>query len=92
MINTSELFQIAFYIMLMVLVVALIVLVIDAIKTLNKVNSLIDDISIKSRQLNGVFNIIDKTTGAVNSFSDSIVGSITTTLKKILKRKRDKNE
>ncbi|MBR2840985.1 MAG: hypothetical protein IKF01_03850 [Bacilli bacterium] len=92
MINTSELFQVTFYIMLIVLVVALIVLVIEAIKTLNKVNGLLDDITNKSKQLDGVFNIIDGATSAVNNFSDSIVGAITNTLTKIIKRKRDKDE
>lgn len=92
MINTSELFQMLFYILLMVLVVALIVLVINAIKTLGKLDKLIDDITIKSSKLDGAFNMIDGATNAFTSFSDSIVGSVTSILSKIKKRKRDKDE
>lgn len=92
MIDISELFQMFFYILLMVLVVALIVLVINAIKTLNKLDILIDDITVKSNKLDGVFNIVDGATNAVAGFSDSIVSGITHTLSKIFKRKKDKDE
>ena len=59
MVDVSELFNVLFYILLMVLIIALIVLVVHAIKTLSKVDRLVDDISQKSTKLNGVFSIID---------------------------------
>lgn len=90
MIEVSELFTILFYILLMVLVICLIVLAINAIKTLNKVDKLVDDINSKSAKLNGVFSIIDSTTDAVVGFSDSIVGLISNTLGKIFYRKKEK--
>lgn len=93
MINITEFFSCVFYILLMVLVVVLIILAVNAIKTLGKLDKLVDDISLKSMKLNGVFNIIDGATDAVVGFSDSIVGIFTNGLNKIFNRKKDnKNE
>lgn len=93
MINITELFSCMFYILLMVLIVVLIIFTVNAIKTLNKVDKLVDDITLKSTKLNGVFSIIDGATDAVVGFSDSIVGFFTNSLNKMLNRKREeKNE
>ncbi len=54
--------SVIFYILLIILVVALIVLVVNTIKTLAKVDRLVDDVADKSRKLDGVFNIIDSAT------------------------------
>lgn len=89
MINITEFFSCMFYILLMVLVVALIILTINAIKTLGKLDKLVDDISMKSAKLNGVFTIIDGATDAVVGFSDSIVGFFTNGLNKLFNRKKD---
>lgn len=92
MINIDELFQIVLNILLVVLVVSLIVLVVNAIKTLNKVDSLVDDLSVKSSKLDGLFNVVDTATDTVVSFSDNIVSFIASSLAKVFKRKRDKDE
>lgn len=89
MVNISEFFQMMFYILLMVLVIVLIIFVINANKTLNKFDKLVDDITVKSTKLNGVFSIIDGATDAVVGFSDSIVGFFTNGLNKILNRKKE---
>lgn len=89
MINITEFFSCMFYILLMILVITLIVFVINAIKTLGKVDKLVDDISLKSSKLNGVFTIIDGATDAVVGFSDNIVGFFTSGLNKIFNRKKD---
>lgn len=89
MINITEFFSCIFYILLMVLTVVLIIFTVNAIKTLNKVDKLVDDITLKSTKLNGVFNIIDGATDAVVGFSDSIVGFFTNGLNKLFNRKRE---
>ena len=89
MINITEFFSCMFYILLMVLVVVLIIFVVNAIKTLGKLDKLVDDITFKSTKLNGVFTIIDGATDAVVGFSDNLVGFFTNGLNKILNRKKD---
>lgn len=80
--------SIIFYILLIVLVIALIVLVINTIKTLSKVDRLVDDVTEKSRKLDGLFNIIDMATDTMVGISDSIVGFISDKISHLLKRKR----
>ena len=92
MINISEFFGLFIYILLMVLIIALIILIINTIKTLGKIDRLVDDITEKSIKLNGVFSIIDGATDAVVGFSDSIVGFVTKGFNKILRKKEKENE
>lgn len=91
MIDISELFSIVFYILLIVLVISLIILVINANKTLYKVDRLVDDLTEKSNQLDGVFSLIDGASDVVNNFGSSITSIFTSTAKKIFKRKKEKN-
>ncbi len=91
-IEISELFTGLFYILLMVLIIALIIFVINAIKTLGKVDKLVDDISQKSNKLDGMFSIIDGATDAVVGFSDNIVGFFSNALGKIFYRKKEKED
>lgn len=90
--NTTEFLSILFYVVLIGLGIALIILTINSIKTLKKVDSLIDDISYKSRKLDSLFDVIDNATGAVVSFSDSLVGVLSKPLGKLFKRKKEKKD
>ena len=89
-ISFADVLSVMFYILLIVLVIALIILVINAIKTLEKVDKLVDDVSQKSEKLNGLFSIIDNTTDAVVSFSDTIIGYLSSAIGKIFNRKKEK--
>ena len=89
-ISFSDVLSLLFYILLIVLVIALLILVINAIKTLDKVDKLVDDVSQKSQKLNGLFSIIDDTTDAMVSFSDTIVGFLSNAIGKIFNRKKEK--
>lgn len=80
--------SIIFYILLIVLVIALIVLVINSIKTLSKVDRLVDDVTDKSRKLDGLFNIVDMATDAMVGISDTIVGFVTDGISRLFKRKK----
>ncbi|MBR2588136.1 MAG: hypothetical protein IKF82_06285 [Bacilli bacterium] len=92
MINATEFFSIIFYILLIILVFTLIVLVINANKTLGKLDRLVDDITVKSNKLNGVFTIIDGATDAVVGFSDSIVSLCTNAIGKVMNRKKENED
>ncbi len=90
--NTSEFLNIIFYVVLIGLGISLIVLTINAIKTMKKLDILLDDISEKSRKLDGVFNVIDSTTNTFVGFSDSVVGLVSKTVGKIFRRKKENND
>ena len=73
----------------MIFLEVFLIFVINAIKTLGKLDKLVDDITIKSTKLNGVFTIIDGATDAVVGFSDNLVGFFTNGLNKLFNRKKD---
>ena len=58
MIDVNAFMLMILYMSLIILVVMLIVIAYRTIKLMKKVDQIIDDISIKSSKLNGVFNII----------------------------------
>ena len=91
MVNIEELLCILFYIVVIALGISLIVLSINSIKTLNKFDKILDDISEKSKKLDGVFSVMDNATDAFVDFSDSIVGFFTKTIRKVIKRKKEDN-
>lgn len=91
MVNIEELLCILFYIVVIALGISLIVLSINSIKTLNKFDKILDDISEKSKKLDGVFSVLDNATDAFVNFSDSIVGFFTKTIRKVIKRKKEDN-
>jgi uncharacterized protein YoxC len=61
-------------------------------KTLSKVDKVIEDVDSKSKKLNGVFDIIDSTTDMISSFSDKAVELISTKIQNIFSRKRKNKE
>ena len=78
-----------------ILLIALTVLVIKMINTLKKVDKVIDDVSVKSSKLDGVFNIVESVTDTVNSIGDKVSNSIVGMVSNIInrrKRKDDENE
>lgn len=91
MVNINDFLSIIFYIVIIALGISLLVLSINSIKTLNKFDRLLDDISEKSRKLDGVFSVMDSATDAFVNFSDSIVGFFTKTIRKVVKRKKEDN-
>lgn len=84
----QQLVPVILYFLLCILVIVLIVLVIKVIKILKNVDILLEDIQSKSRKLDGIFNVIDNVSTSVSSFGDKIVKFISTSIKKILKKKR----
>ena len=74
------------------LIVVLIVFVIRLIKTLGKVDKVVDDVNRKVGKLDGVFNIIDTTTDTLALFSDRITDFAVNKIANIFKKKKRKEE
>ena len=55
----NEIFPVILYGLLIILVVVLIILVVKLIKTISKVDLVVDDVNLKVKKLDGVFNIVD---------------------------------
>lgn len=92
---TNEFFQTVIYILCSISLIVLIFLFVKLIFTLNKVDKLLDDISEKSKKIDGAFNLVDKVTDTVSSVSDKFIGvifnGITGLTKKVMK-KRERDE
>ena len=74
-----------------VLLVVLIILGIKLIITMNKIESVVDDISAKVKSLNGLFSMIDYTTDKLALLSDRCVNIVASLIKKIFVRKESKD-
>ncbi len=92
MIDVNAFMLMILYMSLIILVVMLIVIAYRTIKVMKKVDQIIDDISIKSSKLNGVFNIIDTATDTVVQMNDTIVSFITSGIERLFNRKREKKD
>ena len=88
----NEIFPIILYILGSILLIVLIVLVVHLIKTLGRVDTLIDDVSVKSGKLNGVFDLVDMTADAIAGISDMAVGFVTRNVNRFLNKKRKEEE
>ncbi len=90
MISISEFFAVIFYVLGAILLVTLIILVLRLMNTLDKVDHVIDDVSDKSRKLDGVFSLVDKTADAINTMSDTVTQFIVSGIHNLLNRKKKK--
>lgn len=77
---------IVIYCLLIVLIIVGIGCGIKLIITLKKVDDLIDDVTIKVRSLDKVFEIIDFATSKMSMVSEIVIGFITSTVKKYFKK------
>lgn len=75
------------YIVLIIFIIALIVLCIKLIGTLKKADRLIDNLTKKAESLDGVFEMIDYTTSKFGRLGETIIGSLTSFIKKIFRKK-----
>ncbi len=91
-IELNELLPILLYLFLIILVIILIILGIKLIKTLTKIDDVIDDVNGKMRKVNGVFEIIDKTTDYASTISDKIVNGISNFVNSLFKKKKGNDD
>lgn len=89
--TASSILPTLLYILGIVLLIALIILTIKLIITMNKIEKVVDNITVKVKTLDGVFEVVGKVTGKFNLITDRIIDTIAAFIEKIFKRKEDKN-
>jgi uncharacterized protein YoxC len=87
-----EILPIILYLLIFVLIGFLIVLVYRAIKTLAKVEAVVDDVNDKSKKLNGLFDIIDNTADGLSQVSDMVVNGVASLITGLFKKNKKKKE
>lgn len=87
-----KILPIILYTLLSILIIVLIVLAVKTIKTLSKVDKTIEDVNYKMSKLNGVFAIVDRSADAISLLTDKIVGTITTGISSLFKKRKIKKE
>ena len=92
MIDITELMIIILCILGCVFVVAATVLVLRLIKTVKKVDYLIDDVTMKSSKLDGVFDIVDRSADALTLLTDKAVLFVSNILSDVFKKKEKGEE
>ena len=85
-----EWLTIVLYVLGSILLVVLIILGIKLIKTMNKIEVVVDDINKKVKTLDGFFSLVDTTTDKLAMLSDKFVDMTSSLVKKIFKRKDEK--
>lgn len=88
MIDIEVALRACLYVALIILVIIFIILGIRLIKTLKKVDGILDDVDEKMDKVNGVFDIIDKTTDIAVGISDKVVNKISKLIEGIFRRKK----
>ncbi len=84
----SETLIIAIYLVLIMFIIVLIILGINLIGTVKKVNSLIDDVQGKINSFNKVFEVVDFATDRMSLITEAIIGFITAGTKKMFNSKK----
>lgn len=92
MIDLNNFLTILLYISCIILVIIFIVLGIKLIKTLGKIDGVIEDVNNKMNKVNGVFDIIDKTTDYASTISDKIIGTLSRFVNSLINRKKGNDE
>ena len=86
MIDVNTFLLMMLYILGSILLVVLIVLGVKLIITINKIDTIVDDINGKIGKLNGVFQIIDLTTDKLALVSDKLIDGLSFIIRKIFVR------
>lgn len=89
-----ELLPIILYLLLIILIVVTIIFLVRLIKVVEKVDKVMDEVEIKVRKLDTLFDFVDRTADTVNLVSDTVINFIVGGINKIFKRKKkgDMNE
>ena len=82
----NEVLPVVLYLLGSVLLVALIVLTIKLIITMNKIEKVVDNITVKVHTLDELFNVIGLVTGKVTAITDKVVDNIALLIDKIFKK------
>lgn len=90
--TASSLLPIIFYTLLSILVVFVIVFVYKLTKTLDKTNMVLDDIYVKVKKLDNLFEVIDRGADTFNMVTNKVVEGIVGTVGKLFRKKRKDEE
>lgn len=82
----NEVLPVVLYLLGSVLLVALIVLTIKLIITMNKIEKVVDNITVKVHTLDELFNVIGLVTGKVTAITDKVVDNVALLIDKIFKK------
>ncbi len=88
----NTIFPVILYILGSILLIVLIMLCFKIMSTLKKVDQVVDDVNVKVGKLDGIFNIIDRSTDAISTVSDKVIDFISGAISKLFLRKRNKKE
>lgn len=75
-----------------ILLIVLIILGIRLIQVLNKVDSIIDDISDKVDSFSGLFHFIDNTTETLITLTDKVVSPVSRIISKIFNKNKNEED
>ena len=92
LVNLNELLTLILFVLLIVLVIIFIALGIKLIRTLKKVDEVIDDVNGKMNKVNGVFEIIDRTTDYASSISDKIINALSNFVSVLFRKKKGNDD
>ncbi len=85
--TVAEVLPVILYILGAILLVALIVLTVKLIITMNKIEKVVDNITVKVHTLDTLFDMIGLVTGKFTSITDKVVDTVALLIEKIIKRK-----
>ena len=88
----NEILPIVIYILLIALIILLIILAAKSIKTLKKVDVIVDNVDKKVKSLDGVFEVIDFTSNKLSSGFEKVVGFISSSVEKVFKKNKKSEE
>ena len=83
-----EFLQILLYVLGSTLLVALIVLTVKLIMSVDRINAILDDIEDKMKTIDDVFAVIDKVTDSFSLMSDRIVDGLASVVSKLFTTKK----
>lgn len=92
MVNLTELLTIVLITLGCILLVVLIILCIKMMKTINKANILIDDITKKAEQLDTAFEIMQKSTNFIDRVGDKLISLVMGPIKGLIKKFRKEDD
>ena len=88
LVDINYLLNTILFVLLIVLVIILIIFGIKLIKTLKKVDNIIEDVNVKLSKTNGIFEIVDRTADYAATISDKVIGFISSCINKLFKKKK----
>jgi len=80
--------QILLYVLGSILLIALIVLVIKLVYSINRVNNILDNVEMKMKTFDKAFSAIDKVVDSFSLVSDRLVDGVAGMISKVLKHKK----